>query len=113
MHARVCFTCVFVYIYIRLITTQYICTRVCVLYVCLHTFVPLAYELYGGRGEAAELWFKGIQSRRHNRLCQESTDATWSASTFGSYWTQRIVCAMKRTMGFHMAMHAQQDFVHR
>ena len=79
----------------------------------LHTFVPLAYELYGGRGEAAELWFKGIQSRRHNRLRQESTDATWSASTFGSCWTQRIVCAMKRTMGFHMAMHAQQDFVHR
>ena len=77
-----------------------------------HDFVPLAYELYGGRGSAAQKWFEDLRSRRHNRLRQETEDATWSARTFGAYWTQRIGCALKRTVGFQLTMQAHQDFVH-
>ena len=36
--------------------------------------------------------------------------ALQTANSFSAFWQQKIVCALKRTQGFHVVLNSQRDY---
>ena len=58
--------------------------------------VPIVFETYGALGERGQARFRELVRKRADRLEQEAETASHTASTFSSYWGQRIACRLQR-----------------
>jgi len=67
-------------------------------------------ETFGGYGEAAMELFHRLQRQRRDGLVQERHGSTSSASTFTSYWRQRISITLQRAIASGFLVRGAADY---